>query len=237
MPIPARSSPSVDKFFPVNCLDMAQRHHRRRISRILGAQSQSYRQAISATTPANLGRSERISSKDNRPFNKAYWFGTKRVELGPILALGVVCDEYPSSYQGSIVLVQRNVTQPKVEERILAAEPATPPTVLSRLSQRSAPSSKTNPEHIVPVTQTTRYRNRVFMASGLIQRTPLRLLFDGFRGWKYHAKSIFQAPKRPAFRSRCPSRTYDPSSKVRAVTQGPSLLQHCNVTCVNWGPN
>jgi hypothetical protein len=172
----------------------AKRHHRRSISRILGAWTQSYRQTISPTASANLGRSERISSKDNRPFNEAYWFGTKRVELGPILALGVVCDEYPSSYQGSIVPVQRNVTEPKVEERNLAAGPARPP-VLSRLSQRNAPSSKTNPEHIAPVTQTTRHRNRGLLASSLIQRTPLRLLFGGFRGWKYHAKSIFQAPK------------------------------------------
>jgi hypothetical protein len=38
-----------------------------------------------------------------------------------------------------------------------------------------------------------------------------------------HAKNIFQARKLPAFRSRCHSRTFDPSSKVRAVTQGRSL--------------
>jgi hypothetical protein len=98
----------------------------------------------------------------NRFWTEAYWFGTKRVELGPILALGVVCDEYPSSYQGSIVPVQRNVTEPKVEERNLAAGPARPP-VLSRLSQRNAPSSKTNPEHIAPVTQTTRHRKPWFI--------------------------------------------------------------------------
>src|SRR5262249_23086030 len=48
--------------------------------------------------------------------------------------------------------------------------------------------------HIAPVTSTTRHRNRVFMASSLIQHTPLRLLFEGFRGWSYHAKNIFQAP-------------------------------------------
>ena len=46
-------------------------------------------------------------------------------------------------------------------------------------------------EHMAPVTQTARHRNRAFVAPSLIQRTPLRLLFDGFRGWKYHAKAIW----------------------------------------------
>jgi hypothetical protein len=42
----------------------------------------------------------------------------------------------------------------------------------------------------------TRHRNRFFyMAPSLIQRTPLRLLFDGFRAWSYHPKNNFQAQK------------------------------------------
>ena len=42
----------------------------------------------------------------------------------------------------------------------------------------------------------TRHRNRFFyMAPSLIQRAPLRLLFDGFRAWSYQLKNNFQAQK------------------------------------------
>jgi len=35
----------------------------------------------------------------------------------------------------------------------------------------------------------------LLLAPSLIQRTPLRLLFDGFRAWSYHPKNNFQAQK------------------------------------------
>ena len=48
---------------------------------------------------------------------------------------------------------------------------------------------------------------------------------EAVRPWCQQAReSIFQARKLPTFRSRCYSRTLDPSSKVRAVTQGRSFI-------------